>query len=124
MTDNYLEHYGVLGMKWGHRKSKTSKKKPKSTREIAKSMSDEELRTKIRRMELEDRYVKLTDKSIRESSGNYAQKGKSVVKQYMNNTANSFIAGVAAATSALVLKGVVYPAIKKRTGIDVTPKKK
>ena len=73
--DDFLQHYGVLGMKWGHRKARTtvssnnksnstaitkpkqtSKPKPKPTQ---RELSDEELRAVINRMRLEREYADL-----------------------------------------------------------------
>lgn len=67
-TDFYLEHYGVPGMKWGRRKnqsgsvSKTGQSKKAKEKPIdkARKMSDEELRKKINRIQMEQQYVKLT----------------------------------------------------------------
>ena len=70
--DDFLQHYGVLGMKWGHRKARStssSNKKPKSTKNTTTSkpkpkptqreLSDEELRAVINRMRLEREYADL-----------------------------------------------------------------
>lgn len=48
--DGYLAHYGVLGMKWGHRKSRTSKK------DAVKSMTTKDLERKVHRTKLENEY--------------------------------------------------------------------
>ena len=70
--EDFLQHYGVLGMKWGHRKARStssSNKKPKSTKNTTTSkpkpkptqreLSDEELRAVINRMRLEREYADL-----------------------------------------------------------------
>ena len=70
--DDFLKHYGVLGMKWGKRKARStvsSNKKPKSTKNTTTSkpkpkptqreLSDEELRAVINRMRLEREYADL-----------------------------------------------------------------
>ena len=72
-SDNYLAHYGVLGMKWGVRKDKTkgSLRKRKSTPvhddyrkahsgKSVKSMSDSELRSVNNRLQMEKQYRDLT----------------------------------------------------------------
>ena len=105
--DDFLKHYGVLGMKWGKRKARStvsSNKKPKSTKNTTTSkpkpkpkptqreLSDEELRAVINRMRLEREY---TDLQYRASSrakvenvvktvGTAALLTTSVVKIYNN----------------------------------------
>ena len=49
MDDNYilhngeLYHWGVKGMRWGHKKGPKSKSKPKSNDELLKGLGDYEL---------------------------------------------------------------------------------
>ena len=55
MTNNELQHVGVLGMKWGKRKassptSSKTKKASKETKKKASEMSDSELREKVNRL--------------------------------------------------------------------------
>lgn len=81
MEEDFLIHYGVSGMKWGVRKSKSSSKsrgsKKRSSRSYKKSynktiksrkktkyedistLSDQELRTRVNRMQLEQQYASL-----------------------------------------------------------------
>lgn len=89
MENNYLEHHGVLGMKWGVRKSRpssgrtssakkassftfgrtkiknkaktrTNSEEAKPKKKSIKDMSDDELKTQINRLELEKRYRDLS----------------------------------------------------------------
>ena len=92
MDNNELYHYGILGMKWGVRRtpsqlghktsgsdglsgegnkkssekssSQTSKSSSTSQRKSVKDMTDEELSQALRRLELEKRYKELTPKEI------------------------------------------------------------
>ena len=68
-----LYHYGILGMRWGVRRyqnkdgslTAAGKKRKRTYAEDIKSMSDQELRTKINRMNLEKRYMELVKKNPR-----------------------------------------------------------
>lgn len=105
--DDFLQHYGVLGMKWGHRKARStssSNKKPKSTKNTTtskpkpkpkptqKRLSDEELRAVVNRMRLEREYADLTYRassrskveSVVRTIGTVAALTTSAVKIYNN----------------------------------------
>ena len=103
--DDFLQHYGVLGMKWGHRKARStssSNKKPKTTKNTTTSkpkhkttqreLSDEELRAVINRMRLEREYADLQYRAssrakvenVVKAMGTAALLTTSVVKIYNN----------------------------------------
>ena len=103
--DDFLKHYGVLGMKWGKRKARSnasSNKKPRSTKNTTTSkpkpkqtqreLSDEELRALIGRMRLEREYADLKYRSSSRAKvenavkvvGTAALLTTSVVKIYNN----------------------------------------
>jgi len=86
--DNTLIHYGILGMKWGIRRtpeqlarargrSKTYKPhedyKKAHTPKSIKSMSDFELRNRLNRLQMERQYSQLS-KSVVNKGKEYAQK--------------------------------------------------
>ena len=80
MDNNTLYHYGVLGMKWGRRKSRTSSDTTRSKRSTSKSedhvrakqlkkkklsqLSNTELRELNNRMQLESQYKNLKKQNI------------------------------------------------------------
>lgn len=76
-SQDSLKHYGVLGMKWRHRKSKATSTTTKPKLKSVSEMSDEELRSKINRLEMEKRYKDLQPKQVK--------KGKLVVNRIMKN---------------------------------------
>lgn len=103
--EDFLQHYGVLGMKWGHRKARStssSNKKPRSTKNTTTSkpkpkqtqreLSDEELRAVINRMRLEREYADLQYRAssrakvenVVKAMGTAALLTTSVVKIYNN----------------------------------------
>ena len=53
VNNNQLEHYGIPGMKWGIRRGRNAS---------GKNLSNEQLTTAVRRLELEKRYSQLTKK--------------------------------------------------------------
>lgn len=73
---NYLAHYGVLGMKWGvrkkrvkqsinhHRKESRIKKERKNAYKRRRTMSDEELRNRINRLQMEKQYAQLSQEDL------------------------------------------------------------
>lgn len=57
-----LYHYGIPGMKWGRRKAKYASEDHKRahSKKKTRDMSDDELRKRINRLQMEDQYKKLS----------------------------------------------------------------
>lgn len=92
IADDALAHYGILGMKWGKRKAAKggNVKKSKKVNPV-KKMTDEQLRTKLNRMRMEQEYKKLSKADI----ANGQRKAQSVLKTVGKLTVKSVaIAGV------------------------------
>ena len=100
MNDNELYHHGVIGMKWGVRKSrtnsgvtsknktnkinkinKTNKTNTQQTKRTVKDLSDAELREKITRLELEKKYRDLSKAESKQNS-----KGKAFVMDVLEKS--------------------------------------
>lgn len=98
-----LEHHGVKGMRWGHRKRDVSSvkngKTTKTTKKQIKRMSDSEVQSRIKRLESEKKLSKLS----KEDSNPTKQFIKSVMadsgKRVLTTVAtNAMIGGVRYAT--------------------------
>lgn len=115
MSNNTLRHYGIFGMKWGVRRSPTqlasvrgasmenssytSKKDRKGT---VRSMSDDELRQRINRLQMEKQYSQLThrEKSVGERfitnvlASAAQQTASKYVSQYMSKGVDAIIKNI------------------------------
>lgn len=54
-----IKHYGVPGMRWGKRKGGGGSSRSASPKITVKALSDDQLRTAITRMKLEQEFIKL-----------------------------------------------------------------
>jgi len=74
MVNDYLEHQGVKGMRWGHRKDRSYSKDSQEVRDIRstkkmKAMSNDELQKVNKRMQLE-----ATNRQLRTQNVNQGRK--------------------------------------------------
>lgn len=67
-VEEYIEHYGVKGMKWGKRKKRTRSEESSENKTVrkkrAKELSNAELQKSIKRMELETKYKKMNPSGL------------------------------------------------------------
>lgn len=77
MTESFLEHYGKKGMKWGVRKDRKSGK-GKSAKQIAKTLTDAELKKRVNRLNMEKQYVDLV-----KGAPSSVSKGRGLVTQML-----------------------------------------
>lgn len=99
-VDEYLMHYGVLGMKWGRRKaraSSSSEKAPKKRRTSSKEeapkqrrMSNKELQARIKRLKMEKEYAQLTASPPKTSRVEQLVKGAGTVAALTTSAATIY----------------------------------
>jgi hypothetical protein len=145
MDNNELRHYGILGMKWGvrrteaqlarargkvselenklERKTGSSKKASPSTPDSApkkrsvKEMSDDELRSKIQRLQMEKQL-----KQLSEEGSTVKDKGKSAVGGFLKSAGKKVLVDTAVDVSAQVVKYFMTDFANKK--LNVTEKVK
>lgn len=85
IDEDFIEHYGTRGMKWGIRKKSSSGKggKAKKGKKVS-DMSDEELKKKVGRLNMEKQYSSLT-KNKRDQT--IVRKGAKVAGEILGKSA-------------------------------------
>jgi hypothetical protein len=102
--DDYIQHVGILGMRWGRRKSKSSpsadhiKAHSLKTKKLSE-MSNEEIRTLTNRMQLESQFKNLQPKKV-----NY---GKKIASATLGSFGKQVVSGLVVAGSVATVKVIV-----------------
>lgn len=124
LRPSVVKHVGVVGMKWGQRKSRSSKvSSPDSARAAKvsvagkqntfsskpsnKKMTDAQLRQKINRLDMEKRYKELTTP---------APKGKSFAKQLLADQGKAVARTLATRAVSVALQLALEKAATSATG--------
>lgn len=99
--NNALAHFGIKGMRWGVRRNSVSKVRSKTptARTKAKKMSDDELQTAIKRMELEKKYVELDSKTSTVGK----QYAKGLIQEFGKSAGKEVVGAVVAGTIGVLL---------------------
>lgn len=113
-TEEYLSHHGKEGQKWGVRngppypldrkKVNANKKRQTKDLKIVKNMSNDEIKEKILRMELENRYLNLKD----DKRNRYIENGKKVASA-LNSMIVAYNSGVIALTNTAKAMKIMEP---------------
>ena len=87
MNENFLEHYGIKGMKWGIRKRSSSSNRSEgdSVAKKAAKLSDVELRARVNRLNMEKQYEKLVSEKNQKPPTAIDRGAKYVGKIVKNN---------------------------------------
>ena len=94
-VDDFFEHFGVKGMRWGVRRNRNNTTtrqslRPKKEQTDLSNMSDAELRTRINRIQMERQYRELTS-----PKGHKVQtEGQKYVKRILIDTAMNAVAEI------------------------------
>lgn len=116
-----LEHFGILGMKWGvrrdrkelnrlaGRKSKTAESKESRQKSI-NEMSDAELRTRLNRLQMEKQYSQL----LEQKANGFSEAQESAGEKYAKAFANKAVDRAGNLALELAFNYVVKPAVAKQ----------
>jgi len=95
LDENMLQHFGILGMRWGRKKGAPGTKRLRRKEQLKKdnedqnkkikSMSDDEIRKKINRIQMERQYAELTATKL--------QKGNATAVKIVNAAATTAVTG-------------------------------
>lgn len=103
MKTNDLTHVGVLGMKWGVRKGESPdssiRKDRKSALKNRRTMSDEELNSRLNRLQKEKRFKELQDEDLKT--------GKQVASQFVGKYGGVILGSMAGAVGAKLVDTVI-----------------
>lgn len=116
--NNILDHSGVKGMKWGVRKSSSSKSSTKRTKfkTSPKKLSNEELAKRIKRMETEKRFNDLNRDDVSE--------GKKLVNEVMTSVGREVAKTILTGATLQVVKIALDAKFGPGVGGAVTKRKK
>jgi len=115
--DDFLAHYGVKGMRWGIRKDRKSGRK--SASDVAKTLTDAELKKRVDRLQMEKRYVDLVSQTRKKDRTTFDRGVEQVTKMLTNAAKQKLQNQVNSAYSDVVdlaIGAAVSSIAKKRGG--------
>lgn len=99
--DLFLEHHGIKGMKWGHRKAR-SVQRDRGRTAFARSpgsLSEAELKRRISRMEMEKKYNDLNRKDV--------SPGQKLASEILGNVGKSVVTATLTGAGLFLVKQAV-----------------
>ena len=108
-STNFLEHYGVKGMKWGKRKASTARTK---FSKAPSKLSDSELKKRITRMETEKKYNQLNRGDISE--------GKKFVSEVLTGAGRRVATTVLTGASLVAIRTALNSKLGEAAASEVT----
>jgi hypothetical protein len=116
--EDFLEHFGVKGMKWGVRKDSSSSRPTAKTRYKAapKHLTDAQLQERIKRMETEKRYNDLNKRTV--------GTGEKLASDIITNVGKNSMTMVGTAVAVFGMKQAIKKKFGTTTHDTIFPKKK
>lgn len=122
-VDEFIEHFGIRGMRWGVRKERKASKeaavKDEHQKAALKLVSDAQLQAAVNRMNLESQYNRLQSEQAKKSKtlgekfvNELGAIAANVARQQTQNAANKVVGKVI--DDKLLAKGLINPPKKKK----------
>lgn len=105
-VDDFIKHYGVLGMRWGVRKGQNGSS-GEGAHPKAKDLSDAELQKRLKRLQAEDNYERLVAKA--NEKNNKGAKVKKIIESAGTEVAKQFVANAMTNMVRVAIEGSNSP---------------
>lgn len=118
-ANDFLMHYGIPGMKWGRRRTEAQLKRARAKNKT-KDLSDDELASKVKRLNMEKQY---RDLKASERASQQVFDGKKFASNVLQNSATSVATTVLTKAGVYAVKKGVEKAFGVRVKQEMFPKK-
>ena len=118
IDENFIEHFGVRGMKWGIRKKSSKGRKGAKGKTKVSDLSDEVLAKKVKRMNMEKQYKDLK-KNKRDQS--IVRKGAKVTGQILGKSAKKSLTSFSTKQMTAALEKAAAKKVARGTRVAGVP---